>query len=527
MQNSMLRTIGFSACLAGLLFALISCSLPDEELHSLILPSVQPLPTASSTVPGETFASENSSLSLPIQLNLYRRDTDDGFRIEYDSSEAASTHVNQTWISPRIEGLSYGVHVLTSRISNVNPAAIQQDAVVVNPRTGQYYIYPLYHFTYHHDEPDFSSAEGYGFKDDRYFVYISMRNDPEMEQAYRYEVVKLDILTGEKTVVSDQFGEDIDWYAQCWMNEAGDALYLNTSRYRDGTLMRIDLDTGDSTVVAEGIKHTWPFYMTSISPDGERFWHTSYADRTFKLYQSDGKLLREVPFGDNDLIDRIVWSTKGLYAYQEYTSESSDIVERRNDSEFKEIAAERILVYDKEGNALEVITAGRKGRYVELAGWVSDDAGAEYVLIHSYSWQPNEDGEDPSGSLGHMKNPEFSLYDPRSDEYRTLKLVTDKTRLKHPHAAMNGRGYSIYAVDVKDGYIIEAAPQGYWVDSGNPDELVSVAYDAEHGDSHSVEVWNKQPEDGSSAYEAIDLRPYKATEGKLLSRSDMRYVTIK
>lgn len=74
---------------------------------------------------------------------------------------------------------------------------------------------------------------------------------------------------------------------------------------------------------------------------------------------------------------------------------------------------------------------------------------------------------------------------------------------------------------------MEAAPLGYWVDSGNPDELVSVAYEAEHSDLYSVEVWNKQPEDGSSAYEAIDLRPYKATEGKLLSRSDMRYVTIK
>lgn len=526
MQKNILRTIGFAACLAGLLLTLISCSLLDEEVHSLILPSVQPLPTASSTVPTETFASENSSLSLPIQLNLYRKDTDDGFRIEYDSSETASTHVNQTWISPKIEGLSYGVHVLTSRISSAKQAAIQQDAVIVNPRTGQYHIYPLYHFTYQ-DEPDYDFAKGYGFKDERYFVYIAMRNDPDHAQAYRYEAVKMDILTGEKTVVSDQFDVGNDWYAHSWMNEDGDALYLNTDRHRKGMILRIDLNTGDSAVVAEGIKHTWPFFLTSIAPDGDRFWYTNYAARKFNLYQANGKLLSEVPFGDNYLIDRIYWSKKGQYAYQEYTSENGHIVERRNDPEFKEIAAERILVYDEDGKALEVITAGKKGRYVELAGWVSDDSGAEYVLIQSYSWQPNEDSEDPFGMLGRMKNSEFSLYDPRRDEYRTLKLVTDKTRLKHPHAAMNGRGYSIYAVDVKDGYIIEAAPQGYWVDSGNPDELVSVAYGAEHGDSHSVEVWNKQPEDGSSAYEAIDLRPYKATEGKLLSRSDMRYVTIK
>lgn len=197
MQKSMLRSIAFAVTWAGLLLALISCSLPDEEVHSLVLPSVQPLPTSVSTVPAEAFASEKSSLSLPIQLNLYRKDSEDGFSIEYDSSKTVSTHVNQTWISPKIDGLSYGVHVLTSRISDVKPAAIQQDAVVVNPRTGQYHIYPLYHFTYHQDEPDYSSAEGYGFKDDRYLVYIAMGNDPEMEQAYRYEVVKLDILTGE------------------------------------------------------------------------------------------------------------------------------------------------------------------------------------------------------------------------------------------------------------------------------------------------------------------------------------------
>ncbi|RJE91334.1 hypothetical protein D3P07_04595 [Paenibacillus sp. 1011MAR3C5] len=525
---NILRSVGYAACLTGLLLAVISCSRPEVAVPTLTEPSLSPISTAASIqypVSSQTPASAAvAGLSLPLKLELQRKDTEDGFSLEYESSDIARIHVSQTWISPEVEEMSYGVHVVTTyRSGDANQSAVQQDAVVVNPRTGQYITYPLYYFTYR-DEPDYSLAEGYGFTDDRYFVYIAMWNHSEIEMGYRYEVVKMDILTGEKIVISNQPDhlERIDMYAHCWMNEAGDGLFLNSF---GGTLLRIDLDTGESVVNSEEIKHSWPFFLTSIAPDGERFWHTSLEDQAFRLYQADGEPLRDIPFGDNYMFDHILWSVKGQYAYQDYTSQNSDIVERRNNSEFKEIAAESIMIYDQDGKEVEVISARTKDRYVELAGWVSDDAGLEYALIHTYSWKPNEEGEDLYGVLGNQTNSAFSLYDPRRDAYQSLKVTKDKTLLKHPHAAMHDYG-PIYAVDIKDGYIIEVTSEGYWVDSGNTDELVWVAADVENGRSYSVQVWNKQPEDGSSAYEALDLRAYKATEGKLLSRDDIRYVTI-
>ncbi|MFF2889101.1 hypothetical protein [Paenibacillus sp. NPDC057967] len=58
------------------------------------------------------------------------------------------------------------------------------------------------------------------------------------------------------------------------------------------------------------------------------------------------------------------------------------------------------------------------------------------------------------------------------------------------------------------------------------EELVWVVNDWNKGEDKTY-VLNKQANDSSSPYLALDLRAYKMTEGKRLARDKMSYVTIK
>ncbi|REK75611.1 hypothetical protein [Paenibacillus paeoniae] len=513
-----------------IMFLLVSCtdttmnSLPlyTEAIdYSTPLPAFHPSTSPSSDV--TDLQEETQFVVLPVDLSVYCTDIENGFTIEYKESETIQTHVSQTWVSPKMDGLSYGVHVLTTRGTyNSKLSFVQRDAVVVNPETGEFKTYPLYHNLYQNNETNDEFAEGYGFADERFFIYIAMTNE-EVPHRYRYQIMKLDILTGEKSTIVADVRElaDLEGYANNWMNESSDTLVFNS--FNKGMLGKVNLNTGEWTSLAEGIRHSWPFYMTSIAPDGESFWHTSLDYRQFRLYSKEGQFFKALPFGDNAQARLVLWSPRGQFAYLNYTSENNEIVEQQDHTEFMEIATEQIFVYDRNGQERGVLSSHKDKRYIELLGWASYEQ--ETAIVHTYSWESFEGVVDQYEELGRKIRSEFQMYDPELAVYQKLKLVKDVNLLKQPRAVLQHHYGTLYAVDRELGLIAEVSSNGTWVDSGNPEELVYVVNDGSSGEEQTY-VLHKGAENGSTPFQALDLRPYKMTEGKVLSRDSMSYMTI-
>lgn len=297
--------------------------------------------------------------------------------------------VRDTWVSPAGGGPALAVHIARS-IGDETIPLYRQYAIVVDPATREQTIYSLTD-AYVRDSYNVDSvARAYGFIDDRRLLYVAAVGDDPVGGAFTYRIATLDIRTGDvATIIQELPGAPMDeFFVPGWLVADSKELVLNT--HQSGLMWRIDIERQTAELTENRYPHEWPFFLTVPSPDGERLWYTDVHNRSYKLYELDGKLLTEFPFIDGfDQYQPFMWSPDGQYATFAYTDDR----DRKHviaEHEVYEAATQHIRIYDRQGKLVRTISAdGAKGDYVEPAGWLP---GGELLLRH---YKLDRSGERP------------------------------------------------------------------------------------------------------------------------------------
>ncbi|WP_274364290.1 hypothetical protein [Paenibacillus thermotolerans] len=429
-----------------------------------------------------------------FRLQLKAEKTADGFNVAH--SDTDGFYVMQTLASPATEGVSYAVHIVRTHTEGEQGIHYRKDAVIVNPETEEVRAFPLYDVTVGDMYGIDSVGGAYGFLKDGQLLFVSAVTDESREGGYYYRVEKLNIVTGEKEVVFSEIpdAKTDDHFAPGWMNEEKNMLVLNS--YREGRLWAFDLTTSEIVRPKQSFSHSWPFYLTVPSPDGERFWYSDYTKSEYRLHDQTGLLVASVPFSKGYAkYPAFLWSPDSRYAALQDTRDQSGDHIVEHGPEIDDFAPQRIRFYDREGKPVRTIqTAQGSGRYIELAGWLEAENGV--VLLHEYELERKPES-DPV-----IINSSYSLLHLASGGKKELRIEPDAARLQEPVPARIGQTFDaarrgLYWVDPKQLLITLAAENGMWL--------------SEPGQSRYAWVTNLYgPEPG--VYREIDLTTGKRSE---------------
>jgi hypothetical protein len=339
-------------------------------------PTVQTSPAMSLT-PSPTVEIESMGM-------VEKLETEHGFRLATDGTY----NPFQLFTAASDEGTSYVVHVLTSNESLEHGVRYGAIAVVVHPDSGEFRTYPLFGAIINDSYAAHSIAKAYGMLDGRHLLYIAVQGGNDEGAVQSYSVEKLDITSGEKTVIVAAI-QDLDsisqeeHFAPGWMTASGESLVLNS--YSEGKLWVIDIADGDVRQLPKQTKHSWPFFLTSVSPDGELIWYMDNENERFVLLDLEGNERSAFPFSSEAIRGQsgwFYWSPNGKYAMfdNSSTSEQSPVI--YEDSEFSVKAMNKLTFYTGEGNGQSIMFDRGKGQFVEVAGWLG--AEDEYAVLRFY-----------------------------------------------------------------------------------------------------------------------------------------------
>jgi hypothetical protein len=404
--------------------------------------------------------------------------TEDGFRLTHGDKDGFS--MSQTLVSPPIEGTSYAVHIVRS--NNGGPEiSFRRDAVVVNPAKAEFRIFPLYSALVDDMYGPDSVAVAYGFLDDRHLVYVSVVNDANRAGGYYYRVEKLNILTGEATILFPEIPDapTDDHYAPGWLNDAKDTLVLNS--YGTGQLWSFDLLKGEIIRPEANFGHSWAFYLTVASPDGERFWYSDYEKNEYRLHDKTGRLLSEVAFSKGyNQYPAFLWSLDSRYAVNQDTREQSAENIINDDGEAYIIAPERIRFFNRQGQLIRTVQTDKgSGKYIEVAGWLDDADGV--VLLYEYELDRSTQPEPTK------INYRYRLLNLMSGVTHVLQIEPDLTRLIHSVPARTsqnsyGADQRIYWIDTQRKLITISLENG-----------IRLAETDENQDAWVTNLYGEQP----------------------------------
>lgn len=401
------------------------------------------------------------------KLKLSVKKTDDGFYVS--GSEEEGLHVSQTLVSPSIEGTSYAVHII--RMYTEEPQVnLRRDAVVVDPKTAEFRSFPLYNAQVEDSYGADSIAIAYGFIDDQHLLYVSIVNDVNRTDGYYYRVEKLNIMSGEATVLIPEVPNvsTTDYFAPGWLNSSKDTLVLNS--YESGQLWSIDLVKGEISLAEDRFGHPWPFFAIANSPDGERFWYSDYSNKEYRLHDKTGRSLSKISFGEGyEQYPSFQWSPDSQYAAKQDTLEKNDDHIINDEGEAYIIAPKRIRFFGRDGELIRTIQGGlskdkKSSRYIEIAGWLDNEDAV--VLLHEY------DLDRSTSSHPTKINASYRLLDIKSGKIQSLDIATASMELTNTIPARisqtnSGTDRILYTMDKKRNLLIILSENGYWLPEQN------------------------------------------------------------
>jgi hypothetical protein len=411
--------------------------------------------------------------------------TSKGFRLTHGEHE----HTRELYATKVENGSSYTVHVLTSEEPGNIQGMYGLKAVVAHPESGAFRSYPLFRAKVGDSYAADSLAKAYGFVDDHTLLYIAAKNDEEAPNEHYYSAEKLDILTGEKTVLIPRIQEfdelaPPEHFAKGWLTENKEKLMLNS--YMEGKLWSIDTASGEMRLLPTKANHHWPFFMTSVSPDGERIWHFDSENSRFVLMDHAGTIRNAFSFPSESAREQygwFFWSPNGTYAAHYSSPDASVNPILQEDSEFVTRAMDRISFYDRDGNGRHVAFDKSSGPYVDAAGWLGKND--EYAVLRFY-------GVEEMNGVQTPVEEKYVLYELSTGESVALKETANEHERGDLEPVISyqsrpGVAPPLLLVDREAKAIVKLNERGAWI----PDD------DQSNG---TRKAWIRQDEtDGSAA----------------------------
>ncbi|MHA6485500.1 NHL repeat-containing protein [Paenibacillus sp. strain BS8-2] len=492
--------------------------IPSKATATSQVTPVLPSPTMATT-PVPTWIAEEDE---PIKL----LSMEGGFQLRLGDNERADE-----WYTTTMEnGTAYSVHIVTTEDPGNGEGIFARTAIVVHPESGTFRSYPLFRANTDNSYALHSIAKAYGFVDDRSLMYISVHNDNEQQDTYYYSANKLDILTGEVTEIIPRIKEfedisDSEHLAKGWITETGETLMLNS--YSEGKLWALDFSNEELSLLPISAKHHWPFYMTSVSPDGERIWHFDSENNRFVLIDNDGGTLTSLPIrsdADREQVGWFFWSPNGKYAvnYPSSTTNKNNVI--HENSEFVTKAMDRITFYDREGGGKSVIYDKSSSPYVEVAGWLGSED--EYAVLRFYDLEGDQGVRD-------IVNESYTLFEVESGQSIGLKegKAGDEMNQYEPVISFQSRSgieEPVLLVDRESQQIVMLSERGDWiVDKEQSSRTMAWIRQDETGESVFVS-WTK---DGSLTDIQEQRIEQSSNNGILVGESwvalqDMTYIRV-
>jgi hypothetical protein len=438
------------ACLA-----LTGCKGEEAERESNAVtpqPTLQTMQTVSATPVPTT---ENGTIGAVEKV-----ETENGFRLATDGTY----NPFQLFTAASDEGTPYVVHVLTSNESLVNGVRFGAIAAVIHPDSGEFRTYPLFSAIINDSYAAHSIAKGYGMLDSRHLLYIAVHDANDEGAVQSYSVEKLDITTGEKTVIVPAIREldsisQEEYFAPGWMTASGESLVLNS--YSEGKLWVIDIADGEVRQLPKQTKHSWPFFLTSVSPDGELIWHLDSDNSRFVLLDLEGNERSTVPFSSEAIRGQsgwFYWSPNGKYAIFDDSSTSEQNPVIYEDAEFSLKAMNKLNIYTREGNGQSIMFDRSKGQFVEVAGWLG--AEDEYAVLRFYDVEGASASLVPdsvSFLLLHLPTGGLTALQPNAD-----RLPGEKLELASLYKSRPGLREPLLLVDLDSHTYVLLSDSGAW-----------------------------------------------------------------
>lgn len=462
-------------------------------MHSDLLTSAEPT--------GEGDLSQEDSHGEP-QLRL--ENTEYGFQLV-----GAGGPIVETFESPLIDGVRYGVHIVRTMSGEQN-SEMRRDMIVVNPASQEFRVYPLYQASVGDGYTADAIAKGYGFIDERQLLYVAAVNDEARNGGYYYRAELLDIVSGQRTMLRelDIDAGAISSYAIGWLNGSMDRLMINSMM---GPLWVLELRTHEFTTSLQSFVSPWPFIMIDVSPDGERIWfdhglHDAWGTRIATLPPSDG--FEQYPaFG---------WSPDSRYSvYQDSIDQSEEHLIADN-GEYKVKATQRIRFMDHEGQQLRTVHAKiGSGNYIEVAGWLDGKDGD--VLLREYRLEQSPDDENVKLKSQYR----YRLFNIVTGKSQDLNEVDDLSKQSNPVAVI---GRVLAVVDPKESLISIIDEYRQWL--SDPGEMpLAWTFDTDSG----LEYRTLDPVTRQMTKQSIPDAWYEnifSVGDDWLATTDMRYIML-
>ncbi len=403
-------------------------------------------------------AIEEAPAGPPGELSLTMGPTAEGFRLTHDRLYAP--HISSgPHISPPIDGVRYAVHVVRRDYTTAAESHNRRDAVVVNSLTGHFNSYLMYEAKVDDLYNSDSLADAYGVINDGQLLYVAVVTDESRPGGYYYRVEKMNVLTGETSILLEELPDAPidDHFGPGWLNDKKNTLILNS--YNTGLLWSIDVNTGDVSMPDIQIRHSWPFYLTIPSPDGQRFWHADLnGNSSYKLYNLDGNLLAAVPFpAGYDQYPAFRWSPDNRYAAYHDTMDGDGRHIIDDSGEMYIIAPQRIRFFDESGKLVRTLQSDTAADgYIELSGWI--DGVKDTVLLHEFEL-------DRSVKPVMSVNSQYRMLNIRTGQEQALQAESELTRLKDADPARLDKYIyqHIHWVDRQQALVYVSQQLGFWL----------------------------------------------------------------
>jgi|GEM_PF-3420328 len=405
--------VGFSGCERGQKGQDVNWTpLPVESTASAV-----PAPPAESS---ETPAAGSPLADLPLTAALNR--TDKGYTLNF--GEAYNPFIQLTL---HLNNQDYVAHVIRRTDEQADWTLYRQDLAVVYPDSGEVRIYPLTN-AYITDMYSIDSL-GYAgdYKDDFHLVFPLATGD-EPGEASTYQIVSMDVRTGEREVLFDRQPEAVqsDFYSNSWVayNGNGARFAVNSS---EGGLWVYDLEKQTGGKLNGEFRNPWPIFALYPSPEGNLFWYGT--EEALRLFDLEGKELASFSRTEGyDQYPPIKWSVDGEYAIYPYTFEQTDDTIIHNEGEWFETAPQGIRVFDRYGKEIRDLRVAKGSkRHLEIAGWFPANGLA---VLHEYEL------DRPEGAAPRKARSVYTMLDVQTGVKTALKQVPIE-QLKRTFAMKN------------------------------------------------------------------------------------------
>ena len=385
----------------------------------------QPVESTASAIPAPPADSSEKPAGSPLAdlpLAATLNQTDNGYTLNI--GEAYNPFIQLTL---HRNSQDYVAHVIRRTDEQENWTLYRQDLAVVYPDRGEVHIYPLTN-AYITDMYSIDSL-GYAgdYKDDLHLVFPLAIGD-EPGQASTYQIVSMDVRTGEREVLFDRQPESVqpNFFSNSWVayNGNGARFAVNSN---EGGLSVYDLEKQTGGKLNGEFRNPWPIFALYPSPDGNLFWYGTEA--TLHLFDLEGKGLASFSRTEGyDQYPPIKWSVDGEYAVYPYTFEQSEDTIIHDEGEWFEMAPQGIRVFDRYGKEIRDLRVAKGSkRHMEIAGWFPANGLA---VLHEYELDRSE------GAAPRKARSVYTMLDVQTGVKTALKQVPIE-QLKRPFAMKN------------------------------------------------------------------------------------------